>query len=122
MTPKASVRVIGQRGSVELEAIIDTGFDGDLCLPIDAALQLGLELHGRIAVELADGSRKLEFVFLGQVEFQGQGREAPIVLPESEDALIGTALLARYRLTVDFGTGEIVLTKSRKGRSSRRDR
>ena len=45
---------------IAVDAVIDTGFDGYLCLPVQLAIQLGLELSGSIKVELADGSIKRE--------------------------------------------------------------
>jgi predicted aspartyl protease len=42
---------------VTLAAIVDTGFDGDFCLPTAHEVQLGLELIGERLVELADGTR-----------------------------------------------------------------
>ena len=50
------MRVEETRKSVEIDAIIDTGFDGSLCLPVPIAIQLGLELSCSQVVELADGS------------------------------------------------------------------
>ena len=44
MTPMTKVEVGGTRRSVELDAIIDTGFDGDICVSLDVAVTLGLEL------------------------------------------------------------------------------
>ena len=42
--PRIKVKVIGGRASTSLEAIIDTGFDGDLCIPIGIAVQVGLTI------------------------------------------------------------------------------
>jgi len=44
MTPTANLDVSGSRGSIRITAIIDTGFDGYVCLPTSVAVQLGLEL------------------------------------------------------------------------------
>jgi clan AA aspartic protease len=119
MTPRTTVRVAGLRGSAEVDAIIDTGFDGNLCLPILTAVQIGLELRDHTIVELADGSQKRELVFGGQVEFQGESRAVSILLTESSDALIGTELLSKCRLTVDFVTGRILIVQSRRRRRDR---
>lgn len=48
--------VTGLRAQARVDAVIDTGFSGDLCLPIEIAIQLGLELCGIELYELADGA------------------------------------------------------------------
>lgn len=42
--PIVEVTVEGSRGSIIAGAILNTGFDGDICLPTQVAIQLGLEL------------------------------------------------------------------------------
>lgn len=54
----AKVKAGGTRRSVELDAILETGFEGDICVPIDVAVTLGLELVGVDTFELADGGRR----------------------------------------------------------------
>ena len=96
MTPTVRIEAIGSRQTLALNAIVDTGFDGDLCLPIRLAVQLGLELIGEQLIELADGTQRKELVFAGSVGLFGATREVQIMLTNSEDALIGTSLLNHY--------------------------
>jgi predicted aspartyl protease len=116
MTPTASVQVSGTRGSVLVTGVLDTGFDGHLCLPINLAVTLGLLLEGEDQVELADGSLSQELVFGGNVVFMGLHRRVDIYLTRSEEALIGTALLDGCRLMIDFATGKVKLTESSRGK------
>jgi len=44
--PRVTVSVFGNRGETTIDALIDTGFDGALCVPIPVAIPLGLELYG----------------------------------------------------------------------------
>ena len=44
--PRIRVIATGIRMETSLDAIIDTGFDGHLCLPVQIAIQVGLELYG----------------------------------------------------------------------------
>ena len=46
MTPITTVQVGGTRRTLTLEAIVDTGFDGEICVPLDVGVTLGLELTG----------------------------------------------------------------------------
>lgn len=74
--PKTQNRVIGKRGDVTITPTIDTGFDGQLCLPVEIAIQLGLKLVSRVSVELANGSRQKTLVFSGTIEIGNQEVEA----------------------------------------------
>jgi clan AA aspartic protease len=85
-----------------LLALVDTGFDGWVCLPTLIAIQLGLELFGLQVVELGDGSEIEELVFRGAVTFKQKMRDVDITLTNSADALLGTGLLEDSVLTIDF--------------------
>ena len=115
MTPTAHIEAIGDRRTIALTAIVDTGFDGDLCLPTRHAVQLGLELIGEQHVELADGTQKNQLVFSGSVRCFTETHAVQIILTNSMDALIGTRLLNRYRLSIDFPGGRV---KHRQRRAS----
>ncbi len=104
---------MGSRASVPLTAIVDTGFDGDVCVPTGVAVSLGLELIGENQVELADGTVQKKLLFAGSVDFLGERRPVQIYLTDSEDALIGTSLLADCRLVVDFPAGATHVTRKR---------
>jgi clan AA aspartic protease len=115
--PRVSITVRGARTAVTLEAVIDTGFDGFLCLPLTIAVELGLELHGTQWVELADGSVKRDLFFSGQAGFAGRpGEQVEISLTDSEDALVGVEFLAECRLEIDFPKGVVrIHQKPRRG-------
>jgi len=111
--PKIEIRVIGEREDVAITPTIDTGFDGQLCLPVEIAIQLGLELVSRVSVELANGSRQKTLVFSGTIEMGNQEVGAEIILTESDDPLIGTGLLKNMVLNIDFGERKVeILPKS----------
>jgi clan AA aspartic protease len=107
MTPTARIEAIGSRKTLALTAIVDTGFDGYICLPIRLAVQLGLELIGDQLIELADGTQRKELVFAGSVGFLGETREVEIILTNSEDALVGTSLLDLYSVAIEFPGGKV---------------
>src|SRR5262245_3073465 len=111
MSPRAKITVGGNKRRVSFDAIIDTGFDGDLCIPVETAITLGLDLIGRVEAELADGSKGRELVFQGFASFLGKRRPVEILMTDSDDALIGTNLLADCKLLIDFATGQIKITK-----------
>lgn len=108
---RLTVRVEGIRKGVEIDAIIDTGFDGSLCLPVPIAIQLGLELSCSQIVELADGSLSEELLFMGKASLgsKNKGKIVDISLTESEDALLGVDMLKEYKLNIDFRGKKVLL-------------
>jgi clan AA aspartic protease len=94
-----------------VKAIVDTGFDGEVCVPLDLGVTLGLELIAVAVVELADGSQKENLIFAGKVKFLKKTQDVEISLTNGEQALIGTELLAGCRLSVDFDTGNVRLKR-----------
>lgn len=105
-------RVIGSRTEISVEGILDTGFDGYLCLPITTAVSLGLELIKLENSELADGTiLEDEPVFLGKMEWYGGIIDVDIVLTKSADTLLGTALLRGMEVRLNYSTNEVVIEK-----------
>jgi len=82
--------------------LIDTGFNGELCLPTQIAVQLGLELSGTQIVELADGTMRRELISIGRGVFDNRERRMEISLTDGQDTLIRTRLLADKTLEIDF--------------------
>jgi predicted aspartyl protease len=109
--PRVNVTVTGARRKVTLPALVDTGFDGYLSLPIRIAVDLGLELIASFSIELADGT-----VLEDQPVFSGRGcldrgrpREIEIVLTGCEEALVGLNWLREGSLFINFKKGEMVI-------------
>lgn len=98
----APVTILGLRQEISIEAILDTGFDGWVCLPMRLAVQLGLELCGFQTVELADGTQKEELVFSGEVIFGDKRDEVDITLTSGGDTLVGLGLLANSVVTINL--------------------
>jgi len=111
MTPTTQIEVSGRRQSVVVEAIIDTGFDGELSLPKEIAITLGLKLIGFDEFELADGSEIRELQFKGRARLAGKTRTVRILVSDSQDTLIGTQLLKDCQLTVDFSTNKVRIVR-----------
>lgn len=109
-SPIFKIKVYGNRGEVIVDGILDTGFDGFLCLPIAVAVPLGLELMDVTDSELADGSVvEDELVFTGKVLWGDEVKDVEILLTKSSDALIGTAILRNTEVNLNFRTGEVLI-------------
>lgn len=120
--PKLSLQVKGLRKTLRIDPVVDTGFNGDIALPISSAVPLGLELRGQVPIELADGSTKTELVFQGWVVWQKREHEVKIFLTNSSDALLGSGLMQGHKLNIDYSNLDVALSPSPKKKSNRKDR
>ncbi len=112
-SPIVEIRLLGRKAQTTIEGILDTGFDGYLCLPIIVAVPLGLELIDVADSELADGTVvEDEPVFAGQVEWGDKILDVEILLTRTTEALIGTALLRDTEVHLDFTSGTVIIEKS----------
>lgn len=113
--PKVELRVIGNASQMDISFVVDTGFDGSLCLPVETAVPLGLQLKGMQEVEYADGSVKRELMFWGKVLFEGKEEEVDVFLTDSTEALLGTQLVGQGVLVIDFVRKVVEITGSVEG-------
>lgn len=95
----------------ELEAVIDTGFDGALSLPPAqiAALRLPWRRRGRAL--LADGNESVFDVYEATVLWDGAPRRVSVDAADI-DPLVGMRLLHGYELTVQAVVGGQVIIKA----------
>lgn len=100
--PTAKLIVSGSKQKRIITAILDTGFDGYLSLPITIAIELGLELVNSMNVQYADGRISNELVFSANVEINGKTLPVQATLTNSIEALAGTALFAKNKILFDF--------------------
>lgn len=100
-----TVASLGPSGNPsELEAVVDTGFTGALCLGAEQIEDLGLPLLGRGAAVLADGRTVETRYYRGQVIWHGRERRVQILCAEG-GPLVGMALLRGGLLTIEVATG-----------------
>lgn len=86
---------------VGLKFVVDTGFEGALALPLETIAQLNLPFELELDSVLADGNAVPTPVHSATILWQNK-RINVAILGLGERPLLGTALLAGYRLTVDF--------------------
>jgi clan AA aspartic protease len=91
-----------QNDSLSINAIIDTGFDGDLTLPGEVFNSLRATKSGTRQMELADGSLVEMGSYLMEVNWFGHARDVVAIESESEP-LLGMSLLWGSRVRIDGG-------------------
>jgi len=111
-SPTISVSVSGRRTGITIDAIIDTGFNGALSIPISVAIPLGLELTATVEYELADGTIKQQMMFEATIQLGDEFFDTDILVNESDIALLGSELLKGKVLTVDYGNGTVEISRS----------
>ena len=109
-SPIIRITVRGSKDEVTVDGILDTGFNGFICLPIVVAVPLGLELIDVADSELADGTIvQDELVFAGKALWGSEFMDVEILLTKSTDTLIGTAILKNSDVRLNFRTGEVLI-------------
>ncbi len=89
------------------DAVVDTGFTGELTLLPDSISRLGYESQGGQEVRLADGELIVLETYRIPVLCHGV-RRTITAMQADNDPLIGMALLDGYRLVVDAVEGGAV--------------
>ena len=90
-------------------AIVDTGFNGDLELPDALRGPLDARPHDRITSMLAGAQWIEEDSFLVDFPFDGQVVLAEATFAPGKEILLGTHLLHRHRLAIDFVARTVVV-------------
>ena len=112
LEPVVNLTIRGFSGQeLNLEAIIDTGFNGHLSLLPEQAEFLGL-LPSEVADStLADGSVKTVFLYTAIVVWDGVERLA-LAVADDVTPLVGMALLESYHLGMDtIPGGDVRITR-----------
>ncbi len=95
------------QGDVEIECIVDTGFEGSLTLPASVVAILGLPFVTDLNTTLASDEAFVVPVHRASIRWDGRVVNVAI-LPLGRQPLLGTALLADHRLEVEFIDGGMV--------------
>lgn len=108
--PVIEITVSGLEKTATFPALIDTGFDGYLSLPLTIALPLGLKLAYHTSITLADGSIKEELLFEAKVKLSRKWQAAAVFINRGSLALLGTKLLENSKLLLDFPNKKVQIS------------
>ena len=101
--------VVEPAQSLDVEALLDTGFTAYLTLPSKTISELGLPRLGTRSARLANGEIEEFEVYVGLIFWNGRGRNLPIMVSDSEP-LLGMAFLWGKRITIEaWENGDVVI-------------
>ncbi len=96
----------------EIEAVIDTGFNGFITLPPAIVTAFGLAYLGRGRAILANGGEALFDIYEVPVIWDGRARDVEAEAADT-DSLIGTSLLYGHDLRIHMVEGGVVAIAQR---------
>lgn len=96
--PYVNLPLAGRTG----RAVVDSGFNGDLELPLPLRKQLDCTFAGPVMSYLAAGQAIEEDGYVVRLPFDGDLVSAETTFVDGDEILIGTRLLRDHVLTIDF--------------------
>lgn len=113
-SPKVFIKVrASKRKYKDVIALLDTGHNGSLSLPLLDLIEIGAKLKTYGPVGLANGTEVIMYYFEVKVQIDG---EEKIVLasmiedPNVKEAIVGLELLSPYIAFIDFKNKKIKIT------------
>lgn len=106
--PRIPFRSI-ERGNLSL--VVDTGFNGSLCLPKKLIQELSFNYVGTYEIELADGTRMTSRVYAGEILWFRKKTEVLAHETVSQDGLVGTELLRGAYFEMDIDKNLVLITQ-----------
>lgn len=104
-----SIRANSEAERTEIQAWIDTAFNGELVLPRRIVEATGLELTAGIDAKLADGNMVTLESFNCIVDWFDEDVAVEAIANEGEFPLLGIGLLVGHRLVVDYSTLNVTI-------------
>jgi clan AA aspartic protease len=95
--------------TLEIEAWVDTGFTGELVLPQDQIVALGLPRSAVVTAELGDGSATVLEVYSCLMEWLGRVRQIEAIADTGTSPLLGVGLLQGHTLTIDYASRTVTI-------------
>jgi clan AA aspartic protease len=109
LTIRVTIRqpIAGNQQEIQLEALVDTGFDGGVVIPKDL-LDPSLTPVRYLPWSLADDSQVLLPAFLGDVQIGNLPPVRTIVMPLGDEPLLGRNVTNNYRMIFDHGNQLVI--------------
>jgi clan AA aspartic protease len=89
--------------------LIDTGFNGSLCIPRKTAEELNLKVEEQTTFYgVGDHQAEIDIAYT-EINWFAETAEVSVLVNEGEDFLLGTALLENKELYINFKTREVLI-------------
>ena len=109
---RVRISVVGIAGAnEEIDALLDTGFNGALALSSEQIAALGLNQRSKTRVVLASGERRHVPTYRATIRFGT--KKQTVLVAEAGKPLVGMALLWGYDLHVQCADGGDVVVEER---------
>jgi clan AA aspartic protease len=107
-------------GSLSIEVLVDTGFDGSLLIPSHIANQLDLTFEGSEGFQSVTGEPFLADAYSIEIDWLGTRITVPLATcREVGEAILGGHMLKNCQLTIDYGNRTVIITESREANQFR---
>ena len=101
-------------GSLTLELLVDTGFEGTLIVPGNIANRLALRYEGLQDLSTATEERIVAKAYSIEVGWLGKTIRVPVFVdPKLNQAILGGLMLEDCCLTIDYGYRTVMIAESR---------
>ncbi|HEX5324673.1 MAG TPA: hypothetical protein VFW40_12870, partial [Capsulimonadaceae bacterium] len=101
---RAKLNLPGRTRPLEIEFVLDTGFDGELSLPSHLAQLIDSEIAGTQSVQLADGRIASSPYYAIEIDWMDELRLTEVLLLEG-NPLLGIELLKGHLLQIEISEG-----------------
>lgn len=105
LSPRISISV----GAEQISVVVDTGFNGQLTLPLTVLEEAGFNFLMKSEAELADGSIVESTYYTGKINWFGKTVTVNAIATGSEDGLLGTQMLHGLKLFMDLDESKVTL-------------
>jgi predicted aspartyl protease len=92
---------------LDLEALLDTGFDGDIAVP-GQLITSPFPPDGYLHWTLADGAEVLTPYYFGTIELEQLASLDVVVVALGDEALVGIGVASQFSVLLDHGMRVIV--------------
>ena len=92
-----------------VEVWSDTGFTGDLVLPLNQIKELGLRPSSVVQTTTADGRESSKDRFVAWIDWFGSLEKVEVIASSGQNVLLGVRLMLGHRLIVDYRTLRVEL-------------
>ncbi len=106
------IKVSGYHGSKDIFFRIDTAFDGELSIPVELAVPLGLALVGESEYGIAGGTTLTPMKFVASIQWGSQSKLVSVDIDRTPTPLLGMKLLHNYTLLANFKNKSLIIEEA----------